>query len=91
MRKFTVFYPLMGEMCSLEQVDAEKVEKSIKEEDRERFKIWQRFATRGAYMKLRSAVILCLSPKDLSRNDKALRRQQIDKEHRSRSRRPVLK
>lgn len=77
MRKFTVYYSLMGEMCSLDQVDAEKVEKSIKEEDREHFKNWQRFATRGDCMKLRNAAVLCLSPKILSQNDKVLRRKQL--------------
>lgn len=82
MRLFTIFYPLMGEMCSMDQLDSEKVEKSIPEPDREHFRNWQRYATRGDAMKLKSAAIVCMSPKTLSKKDKAARQRMFDESER---------
>lgn len=82
MRMFTIFYPLMGEMCSMEQLDKEKALKALPEADRERVDRWMSFATRGDSMKLKSAAVLCLSPKTLSKKEKLARQKMFDQSER---------
>lgn len=72
MRTFTLFYNYCGEICAEEKVLFADLRKKIvphEAGDHDRIEKWGRFATRGDHMRMRRVVILCESPKALSKTD----------------------